>query len=252
MCRYSPEVSEAEEEPILQRSTRDARAARPGQRGSSVSGPDRPVDGAGPRVLLRWSGRPESLSSQPPIQAKLRSQPRDVRPASTVNEGAGGSGGTGPRTSRPRSQAAAGLSPDHSLRRSQRSMRSAASPSPVPEPSSGHLADANGSAAAFTQMPSQDPPSASATGTARTIGFSITPGRSRRPRLRHLNVPPASLDEHSGALLDEQEQLEEAIRQSLLSTEEEQQAEGNHCSAAPSCTAQKSRSGLRIKLRGTG
>ena len=247
MGRYSPELSEAEEGPDPQR---PARHARPDQRGSPVSGPDRPANGAGPRVLLRWSGRPESLGSPPPVQAMLRSHPQDARPAIFANVGEGGSGGTGSRMPRPRSHAA-GLSPDHSLRRSQRSMRSAASPSPAPEPSSRHPADANGSAAAFTQMPSQTPLSASATGPAGTNGFTTSPGRRIRTRLRHFNAPSASLDEHSDALLDEQEQLEEAIRQSLLSTEEKQQAEGNHSIAAPSSTAQRSRSGLRIKLRGT-
>ena len=50
--------------------------------------------------------------------------------------------------------------------------------------------------------------------------------------------------------MDEREQLEEAIRQSLLSTEEKPLDDDIDYSAAPSPTAQKGRSGLRIKLRG--
>ena len=251
-CRYSPEASETEEEPdqhLLQRPARDTRSARPDQGGSSGFGQDRGASGAGPRVVLRWSGRPESLSSQPPLQAMLRSHPRNGRQPERANEGAAGS-----RALKPRSQAA-GPSPDHSLRRSQRSVRSTALPSPAPEDPSRHAAEANGSAAAFTQMPSQDPPSTFA--SARTNGFAFSPGRARRTRLRHPSPSAtqalgqsAMQTEDNDALMDEQEQLEEAIRQSLLSSEEKQDAEGHEFSAAPSSAAQKGRSGLRIKLRG--
>ncbi len=200
-------------------------------------------------MVLRWSGRPESLSSQPPLQAMLRSHPRNGRQPERANEGAAGS-----RALKPRSQAA-GPSPDHSLRRSQRSVRSTASPSPAPEDPSRHAAEANGSAAALTQMPSQETPSTFA--SARTNGFAFSPGRARRTRLRHPSPSAtqalgqsAMQTEDNDALMDEQEQLEEAIRQSLLSSEEKQDAEGREFSAAPSSAAQKGRSGLRIKLRG--
>lgn len=230
------------------RDTRSARPARPDHGGSSGSGQDR---GAGPRVLLRWSGRPESLSSQPPIQAMLRSHPRNGRQPDGASEG-----GAGSRALRPRSQAA-GLSPDHSLRRSQRSVRSTVSPSPAPEEPGRHLAEANGSAPAFTQMPSQDPPSASATESAQANGLTFSPGRTRHARLRRPNLaaaqsngPSAMQTGDNDALMDEEKQLEEAIRQSLLSSEEKQDAEGRGFSAAPSSATQKGRSGLRIKLRG--
>ena len=247
-------MSEAEEEPdlhLLQRPARGTRSARPDQGGSSGSGHDRGAGGPGPRVLLRWSGRPESLSSQPPIQAMLRSHPRNGRQPDSANEGVAAS-----RALRPRSQPA-GLSPNHSLRRSQRSTRSTASPSPAPEEASRHLADANGSAGAFTQMPSRDLPSASAAGLAQANAFTFSPGRTRHARLRRPNLAAAQSNgqsampaEDNDALMDEQEQLEEAIRQSLLSSDEKQDPEARENSAAPSSVAQKGRSGLRIKLRG--
>ena len=259
-CRYSPEASESEEDPdelSLQRPARIAHTARPDQGGSSLIGQDRNANGAGPRVLLRWTGRPESLGSQPPLQDMLRSRPRSARQADSAGEGAGGDAAAGLRALRPRGQAA-GLSPDHSLRRSQRSMRSAASPSPAPEDASRHLAHANGSAAAFTPAPSQDSRSAAATGMERSNGFAASPCRTRRARLRQPSqIAAQSLGrsvvkiEDSEALMDEQEQFEEAIRQSLLHTEEKHQADAIDASAAPSSTAQKGRSGLRIKLRGT-
>ena len=267
VCRYSPEGSESEEDPdlrLLQRSTaHETRSIHP-RGASSGPGRERNANGAVPRVLLRWSGRPESLDSQqPPVQAMLRSQPRDRRqPGSgrqpdSADEGAGGAVAAGSCELRPRREAA-GMSPDHGLRKSQRSTRSTASPSPVPEGLMRHPADADGSTAAFTRMPSQGAPPVSAPESARTNGFPLSPGRTTRRRLRHpdpaaANFPSPSVMEtdHTKAMVgDEQEQLEEAIRQSLLSSEESQRAEGLGSRGALDHPAQRGRSGLRIKLRG--
>ena len=271
VCRYSPEASDPEEDPdprLLQRSTAHETRSFHLDRGAS-SGPrrERNANGAVPRVLLRWSGRPESLGSQqPPVQAMLRSQPRDRRqPGSgrqpdSANEGAGGAAAAGSRELRPRREAA-GMSPDHGLRKSQRSTRntrSTASPSPVPEGLMRHPADANGSAAAFTRMPSQGMLPVAAAESAWTNGSLLTPGRTTRGRLRHPDPAAAQFPspfviegDHNEAMMgDQQEQLEEAIKQSLLTSEESQRAEDAESRAALDQPAHRGRSGLRIKLRG--
>lgn len=298
VCRYSPEASKDEEDPpqgSLRSSIRDAWTAGPDLEGSGVPGLDRNEDGAAPRVRLRWSGRPESLNSLPPVHDMLRL--RRGRPDAT-DETVGGGSGSGLRASRPRPQyynadetaggqpdsehralrlrsQAAGLSPDHSLhslRRSQRSTHSTASPSPVPEDISRHhaAAEANGIAPSMPSSSPQDAPSASANGSVHMGGFSLAPVRSTRSGHRHTRSngmqslgrsarqthhDEASLDKpdqmhEDDQLPDEQEQIEEAIRQSLLSREKQHQGEDAGLSAAPPAITRKGRSGLRIKLRG--
>ena len=297
-CRYSPEASKDEEDPpqgLLRSSIRHARTAGPDHEENSMPGLNRHEDEAAPRVRLRWSGRPESLSSLPPVHDMLRLRrgrpdatdeivegrsasglraPRPRLQYHNADETAGGQPGSVYPALRLRSQDA-GLSPDHSLhslRRSQRSTRSAASPSPVPEDISRHhaVAEANDSAPSMPSSLPRDAPSASANGSAHMGGFSLAPVRSTRSRHRHTRSngmqslgrsarqthhDEAPLDKpdqmhEDDQLPDEQEQIEEAIRQSLLSREEQHQGEDAGPSTAPPATTQKGRSGLRIKLRG--
>ena len=183
--------------------------------------------GAAPRVRWRWSSRPGSLRSLPPVHDMLRS-PRSTHVSSLHREVDGDS------CLRTLQQMPG--SPDGIMRRSQRSRRSTASASPAPN---GPLQSAEADCRA--------PPSLlHATATQGNEPASPA-GIFRRSRQR---LGGSRYEAAHDSLPSEEQQIEEAIRQSLQNGEEHHRAEVPEAAPAASSGAQQGRSGLRIKLRG--
>ena len=274
--RYSPEASEEELEykpRPTQRSRRlQERSAGPQGNASLEPSPDRSRNAAAPRV--RWNWRAGQSLDDTDGRAGSMSAPQRH----------GGKHGDGIEAAEVSPQRY--LSPGHGLRRSQRGARGTNSPSPALEehlgagssrsqreprraissnpalerPGSlqgasrrapypalerpGSLRSASVRAPFRPPSLAPDHPSASANGSALANGslhahdFGVR-SRSTRGQMRH-----------DGGLLSEDEQIEEAIRQSLQSEEEQHCSEGPELTAPGPSPARTGRSGFRIKLRG--
>ena len=232
--RYSLKAEDAEEETALYVSLRSSSRLAAHAPSASPEPSDRPgqstEQSGAPRVRWRWSSQPGSLRSLPPVHDMLRS-PRGTRMGSLQREAEG--------DGRLRALQHMPGSPDGSMRRSQRSRRSTASASPAPDPPDNPLQSA--------EADCRVPPSPSHASAALRNGPVSPGGTSRRSRQWYGGVRYEGAPDN---LPSEQQQIQEAIRQSLQSGGEHRHAEVPEDAPAASSGAQQGRSGLRIKLRG--
>ena len=250
------------------------RAAGSHGNGSLEPSPDRNRNTAAPRVRWNWcaghslhetDGRAGSMSVPQRhgrnhgdgIEAAEVSPQRSLSPERSLRRSQRGARGTsspspaledpehlGAGSSRSQRESRRPFSTNPALER-PRSLRGASGRAPYPileRP--GSLRNASVRPPFRLPLSTPDAPSASANGSAFANGSLHAHDlgvRSRSTRGQR---------RHDGGLLSEDEQVEEAIRQSLQSEEEQHCSEGPELNAPGPSPARAGRSGLRIKLRG--